>query len=380
VKNVALYLLLLWQPAQTAFGEDSLFVAIAQRGIAKVYNLEFEKAEEEFVRLTQMQPAHPAGYFFLAMVDWWRIMIDIDNEEYDDRFVSALNKVIDLCDERLDKNENDVTALFFKGGSLGFKGRLRFHRDDWFAAADAGRRALPIVQDASASDPHNFDIFLGTGIYNYYAAVIPELYPMAKPLLLFIPHGDKEKGIRQLKLAAEKGTYGRVESAYFLMQLYYQYEKRYNDALAIAQRLHEQFPNNMLFHKYVGRCYVVLSNWDSARVVFDEIVQRGAKGFRGYNASTLREAEYYLGLDNLLGGHFEDAERHFIRCDELSRTLDADGPSGFMVMANLKLGNAYDAQSKRELATQQYHKVLDMKEYQQSHDQADHYLTTPYFQ
>lgn len=357
---------------------DSTFDAIAREGIGYVYNLQFEEADTAFTRLISMRPGHPAGHFFLAMVNWWRIMIDMDNTAYDERFVDSLEGVIDLCDDILDKHENDVTALFFKGGALGFIGRLKFHRDDWLGAADAGRKALPIVQDASAADPENCDIYLGTGIYNYYAEVIPEQYPVAKPLLLFIPAGDRKKGIRQLHIAAAKGKYASVEAAYFLMQLYYQYEKLYADALAIARDLHRRFPGNMLFHKYVGRCYVSMNNLQMADSVFRDILARCAAGRRGYNAVTEREAEYYVGVYEMSMDHDAAALQHFFRCDELSRRVDQDGPSGFMVLANLKAGMACDALGRREDALRQYSKVLRMKEYQNSHELAERYLETPW--
>jgi len=54
-----------------------------------VYNLEFENAEKEFQELIRQRPGDPAGYFFLAMVRWWMIMIDIDNERYDGEFYDA---------------------------------------------------------------------------------------------------------------------------------------------------------------------------------------------------------------------------------------------------------------------------------------------------
>jgi hypothetical protein len=62
----------------------------------------------------------------------------------------------------------------------------------------------------------------------------------------------------------------------------------------------------------------------------------------------------------------------------MSRTLDREGPSGFMVMANLQIGMAYDLQGKRTYATKQYRKVLGMKEYEGAHATAQSYLKKPY--
>jgi tetratricopeptide (TPR) repeat protein len=365
-------------PALTHAQMDSLFDAVTRRGIDAVYNLEFETAERDFRDLVAMQPRAPAGHFFLAMVQWWRIVIDIDNEQYDRSFCDSLDLVIDLCDSMLERNDRDVTAIFFKGGAIGFQGRLRFHRDDYIGAANAGRKALPLVQAAQELDPNNYDILLGSGMYNYYADVIPEEYPIVKPLLLFIPKGDKTKGIQQLELAAEKGKYASIETTYFLVQLYYYYERDFRKALALASKLHARFPNNMLFHKYVGRCYYSLSEWPMVEREFEEIAARARRGQRGYTASAEREAEYYVGICAMIRKEYETALGHLYRCDELSRGIDRNGPSGFMAMANLKVGMIFDATGKRDLAVSQYRKVLDMKEYRDSHELAEAYLHTPF--
>ena len=49
-----------------------------------------------------------------------------------------------------------------------------------------------------------------------------------------------------------------------------------------------------------------------------------------------------------------------------------------MVLGNLKVGNIQDLLAKRELALVQYQKVLDMKDYKDSHKQARQYIEAPY--
>jgi tetratricopeptide (TPR) repeat protein len=354
------------------------FETLAKRGIGHVYNLEFENAEKEFQELIRQRPGDPAGYFFLAMVRWWMIMIDIDNERYDGEFYDALDGVIGMCDSLLEKNRDDVNAIFFKGGAIGFEGRLKFHRSDYLGAANAGRKALPLVHEALDLDPGNSDVLLGAGIYNYYAEVIPSEYPFVKPLILFIPPGDKQKGIGQLRTADEKGTYASVEAEYFLLQIYYFYEKDYIQALALSLDLHGKFPANMVFHRYCGRSYVAMNNWDMVGSEFAEIVARARRGMRGYTPPVEREAEYYCGMGAMVLRRFDEALDHFYRCDALSRTLDREEASGFMAMANLRIGMVYDMQGKRDPALAQYRKVREMKDYQDSRGQAERYLAAPY--
>lgn len=378
-RSLVLFMLLLAAPsARSQVSDDSLFEAAIHRGIENVYNLEFEKAEAEFATLVALQPHHPAGPFFRAMVMWWRIMADLENHAYDEEYYATLESVVAMCDSMLEVNENDVNALFFKGGALGFEGRLRFHRDDWLAAANVGRKALPLVRQASSLDPRNYDIFLGTGIYNYYAEVIPNEYPVVKPLLLFIPSGDKDKGIRELTIASERGRYASIETTYFLMQIYYMYERDYVKALRLAERLHARFPANMVFHRYVGRCHVVMGNYQRAEETFRDILGKVRDGVRGYNATIERETVYYLGFCALQMQRPEEALRFLYRCDELCRTLDTREASGFMAMANLKIGMVYDLQGQREDAVAQYRKVLTMKSFKDTHTQAERFLQAPY--
>ena len=348
------------------------------RGIEYVYNLSFDSARAEFQQIVKEQPEHPAGYFFLAMVDWWKIVCDIDNTANDDRFLSELDRVTDLCDARLDKDENDVAALFFKGGALGFRGRLHGNREDWVKAANDGRTALPIIRKAYKLAPDNNDVLLGIGIYNYYAEVVPEQYPFVKPLMIFFPRGDKNKGIQQLRQASEKAAYANVEATYFLTQLLHNYEKQYSEALQLALRLHQRFPDNVLFHKYVGRGYAAIGNWQLMRSTFSDIAQRVVEKKTGYNAAAEREAQYFLGLCDMNDVNYDAALAHLYRADELSRSVDRGEQSGFMVMTNLKIGLIYDMQKKRDLAVSQYNKVLKMSDYQDAHKQAEQYLKQPY--
>jgi tetratricopeptide (TPR) repeat protein len=360
---------------------DSLSDMRTQRGISFVYNLQFPEAESEFREVVRLHPSHPTGYFFLAMVDWWRIVIDLNNESIDNRFVRKLNRVIDLCDSILERNPNDVAALFFKGGALGFRGRLRANREQWLDAANDGRDALPIVQQAYKIAPENYDILLGIGIYNYYAAVIPEQYPIVKPLMIFFPKGDKKLGIQQLETASMNAKYAAIETSYFLLQLYYSYEEKYFQALSIASRLAARFPDNALFIRYVGRCHVNLGQWNEACSEFSQIYERcEADSLRrpGYGKNTQREAAYYMGVCAMNRAAYDEAPKYFLRCEELSRALDGKEDSGFRVLAVLKLGMVYDVLAEREKATQQYKKILKLRDYQKSRDLASQYLKKPY--
>lgn len=357
---------------------DSASEARTAAGIDHIYNLRFDSAQAEFQGVLSVHPDHPAGHFFLAAVEWWRIMADLGDTRHDDKFLRMLDGVVALCDRRLERDGKDVAALFFKGGALGFQGRLHGNREDWIKAANSGRSALPIVQETYELAPENEDVLFGIGIYNYYAAIIPELYPFVKPLMLFFPSGDKTKGLEQLRRAAARAKYARTEASYFLLQILHNFEKQYAEAGTIAAGLHSRYPRNPLFHRYVGRTASATGRWLEARDVFAEILARVEAAQTGYGPIVEREARYYLGVAGMQEGALDSALAHLYRCDELSRTLDAGKSSGFMTLANLRIGMIYDRQGKRDLALKQYDKVLEMKDHQSAHDQARQYRKQAY--
>lgn len=377
---VKIILLLLAISSSQIFSQSDLDSTI-QRGIKQIYNIEFEEAENTFRRIIADYPNHPSGRFFLAMIDWWRILLDLDNESRDDIFFEKLEDVIYQCDEILDDDPDNVDALFFKGGAIGFRGRLRAYRESWLKAADDGREALPIVQRSAELNPNNTDVQLGFGIYNYYAAVVPNDYPMLKPLMIFFPDGDKAKGIKQLEQTAENGKYAKYEAQYFLMTLYYQFENNPYKAEEYANKLTSEFPNNAVFQKWKGRAAAKKGDFSQASEIFKEVLGKAEDKVAGYNNSkTIREAAYYVGVQYRNINQLDSAKIYLEQSAEHSLKIDGKEESGFLINSYLYLGMINDVLGNRSKAKDYYKSLLSMREYGKSRELAEQYLDEPYKQ
>lgn len=359
-----------------ALPQSSDFDTRVSGGIKQIYNIKFDDAEKTFRAVMTDYPQDPAGRFFLAMIDWWKIMLDPDNESYDEMFFLKLEDVIYQCDQILDKNPKDVNALFFKGGSIGFRGRLHAFRESWLKAADDGREALPIVEQAGLLDPNYMDLQLGFGIYNYYAAVIPDQNPLIKPLMIFFPSGDKEKGLQQLNNTAFNGKFAKYEARYFLMTLYYRYEGNAVIADDYAKLLNNDFPDNPVFQKWRGRIAIRRGNTSLADSIFNNVMIKSQKGYYGYKTpSTIREASYYLGNSLKNRSQLDSAKTYFEQCVTQSQKIDEEGDeSGFQVNAVLYLAEIADTFSKKNEAIKYYERLLDMRDYNNSHSIAENKL------
>jgi tetratricopeptide (TPR) repeat protein len=351
--------------------------SLIRLGAGYIYNVEFDKARECFNEVIQRYPDHPAGYFLDAMIEWWKILLYRDTQEFDDAFLIKIEKVIDVSQAILDQNEVDIKGLFFKGGALGFRARYWALRESWIRAASDGHEAFGILMECWKTAPGNHDIMLGTGIYNYFAEAIPEKYPYLQPLLTFLPPGDKEMGIKQLQACSRHALYSGVEAEVVLMQVYYTFEKNHQKAMEMAEYLTEKYPRNPYFQRYLGRTYVINGLADDWEKVWRNILNNYIAKESGYDVMSAREALYYIGMALMRKSNYDMALKYFKKCDEACRVID-DEPSGFQVQANLYIGKIYDKMKKRDLAKKQYERILDWDDYNGSHSQAKRYLKNPY--
>ncbi|MFN4770295.1 MAG: hypothetical protein ACK5JL_09745 [Candidatus Kapaibacterium sp.] len=348
------------------------------RGTSHIYNTRFDSATVCFEKVIAMYPGLPAGYFMEAMIDWWRMQIDQRNKSYGESFLRKVDKVLEVCDAILDTNEYNISGLFFKGGILGYRGRYYASNQSWLKATNDARQALDILVKCNQLAPQNYDIMLGTGIYNYFADALPNQYPALKPIMVFLPSGDKKLGMLQLEAAARNARYAAVEAKVVLQMVYgTQFEKQPVEYLRWSRDLYLSYPRNAFFHRKYAVALIMNGYSDSADVQWKAILDNYRSKAFGYDAFSAREALYYLGTFEFNRGNNDQALQFLYKCDEASRYLDED-PSGFMVRLNMTIGKIYDLQGKRELAKVQYNKILSWSDYQNSHSEAEQYLQQAY--
>lgn len=351
---------------------------LIRKGTNHIYNTEFDSASACFNKVITMYPEHPVGYFLDAMVDWWRMQIDKRNQSYHESFLYKVDRELQVCDKMLEKNEFDIVGLFFKGGALGYRGRYYATNQSWLKAANDAREAFDILIRCSQMAPGNHDIMLGTGIYNYFAAALPEKYSALKAVMVFLPDGDKKLGLLQLEAAAKKAKFAAVEAKVVLQQVYSRdFEKNSTEYLRISQELYSQYPKNSFFHRKYATALVSVGSLDSAEVHWRRILDGYRTKAFGYDAYAAREALYYIGYFLFGKGKYDEALPYFYKCDEACRLLDQD-PSGYISFLNLYVGKIYDIQGKRDMAIAQYNKIIGWNYNTDCVNEAKQYLQTAY--
>ena len=353
-----------------------------QRGVDLIYNLRFEEADRYFDGLVASYPDNPLGYFFRAMVAWWRVLIDLDDTSHDAAFYRRIDECIEICDARLRIDPDDFDAVLFKGGAIGFRGRLRGDRRQMLRAAQDGLRCLPLLERSRKMEPTNKDILFGQGIYNYFREVIPQKYPVVRAVIWMLKDGDRETGLRQLREVAAEGRYAKAEAKYFLAQIYRLFEEDEAAALPYLEELRTRYPANSIFHRYTARTYASLNRWDRALPLYREVVERCEAGARGYHRRAHIEALYYRGYFAFIRNRLAAAVPPLAAADNLSRGLGErpkdQETGGYVALSNLFLGMALDGLGRREEALARYARVRELPAHGNSRELAADHEAKPY--
>ena len=347
-----------------------------KRGLDRLYNMQFAEAEALFDEISARYPDHPIGPFMSALSTWWQILLDLNDTSHDAAFYDQMDTVLERADRLLDRDPDNVDAAFFKGAAYGFRGRLRSNRGNWFRSALDAKRAMDYVLGVAEEDPGNADFVFGKGIYDYYAAILPERYPLAKPLMVFLPEGNRARGLAELQRTAEHGWYIQTEATYFLLQIHYLYEEDFAKCQQYVGWLRREHPNNPYFHNFEGRVYGRWGQWNEARRIFADVLQRYEAGQTGYNDAMAEQALYYTARSYMAYGEWRTALNHLVRLDRLAARTDKD--TYYKVLGRLRQGMVYDALGQRVIAEERYRQVLDMEDFASAHERAEKYLDDPY--
>jgi len=129
--------------------------------------------------------------------------------------------------------------------------RLYAMRSEYRATARAGVRARSNFQQALALDPSLDDAYTGLGLYNYYVDTLSVL-AKAMRMLMGIPGGTKEEGVRELQRGMNSGQLSAQVARFYLAMNLLNYEQKYEEALRVITPLAEKYPGNPLFQLMRG--------------------------------------------------------------------------------------------------------------------------------
>ncbi len=329
--------------------------------VHNLYNFKFDKAEKQFRSLRRRYRQHPMPYFLLGLSTWWKIMpSNTANEQYDKTFFAYMDTAIVKAQRLYDADHQNYEASFFLSAAYGFDARLHAERHDWRKATVSSKRSLTYLQKSREANGLSPEFAFGEGLFNYYSVWIAEEYPFLRPILLFFPKGDKQKGLAQLGTVARQGFYTGTEARFFQMRIMAsERENKVEQALQTSRALAREFPDNACFARSFANHAFIEGEMAECEQTSRDILTKLGKGLPGYEGFSGRVAAYYLGY--VMQNRYRDyakAQDYYQRCLVFSESVQQT-KGGYYLFSLSNLGRMAAAQRNITAARRYYEQVLE---------------------
>jgi hypothetical protein len=247
---------------------------VIDRGYRQMYNLDFDEAHKTFAQWESEHPADPLGpvsnaaAYLFAEFDRLNILhseffVDTSifhrqpkvtpDPEVRQAFDRELEKSGKLSEEILAGTPDDTAALFAKILTLGL-------RADYVGLIE--RRyfdALKVIKDSRATaekllmiQPNYYDAYLALGVENYLFSLKPA--PVRWILQAGGAQTDRDKGVEDLRLTAERGLY-LSPYARLLLAVAALRSKDVPRARDLLTALAHEFPRNRLYAQELAQLH-----------------------------------------------------------------------------------------------------------------------------
>ena len=247
-------------------------------GFREMYGLDFSACEMRFAEYKRVEPSDAFGDAALAACilfkEFHRTEV-LDAEFYTDdkklfgdrkiapdaearrRLVSSTDRAIELANGELRQNAQSQRALFARAMANGLMADyVALLERRYLASSKLGKIALEDATAVLRLNPSFYDAYIWPGVANYVVGSL--VFPLRWLARLRGFPGDKQRGIADLQLTAERGTLLKPYAKILLVVVNLR-SKNLVAAHALLAELSREFPTNSLFAKHSQRLETALS-------------------------------------------------------------------------------------------------------------------------
>lgn len=353
------------------------------------YNMEYDRATQEFERILEKHPNDPFAVNHLLTAILMRDLYEtgsMNTGDYtNDSFIGRTPRPTDakikvrikelahraesLEEKELKANPKDVNALYCRGVTRAqFAVYTGIVERAWFSALRNAVGARHDHERVLELDPDYTDAKMVVGTHNYVVGNLPWSVKMAAAIAGL--SGSKEKGLAYLREVAHSDGENSVD-AKVVLTLFLRREHQYDEALGYMQELSAKYPHNHLFPTEVANLQRSAGRLDEAEADYRKVWQNGREGKYG----NLHYELAAWGLGELLRSK-KDLAGAAAAYDLVNQAPNPDPDT--LQKANLAAGQMYDLLKERALAMKKYETVLAGNANTGPADQARRYIREAY--
>ena len=235
------------QGLQTAADSDESTAAetLLWRGIYAMYSYRYEEAALAFDSTMALNPAHAVAPFVAVANHWLRSLTEEGTTASHEALLGSIEATIPRYEALLKADPDSPQLTLYLGSTYGLKARVALSQKRWTTVITSGLRGWRLVNRAHAADTSMIDAYLPIGLFDYYTG--SGSAPVRFMARLLGMHPDKHLGLAELTRAADEAPHAWIEAASTLAILFAYIEDQQINALAHADRLVDEFPDNFYF-------------------------------------------------------------------------------------------------------------------------------------
>jgi len=335
----------------SAFAREDEYHQLTLKGMELAYDMQIEKATEIFDEIIKLDPKNPHGYLLQSVNYYYRFQLEERHEEFEKKFKKYISDAIKISKKNLFNKQKRLDALFYLGTAHMYFAAYHGGQNNWLRAYMYGKQGIEYLEKVVEINPNYYDAYLGLGLYHYYADVMPNFVKTVSSFLGI--KGDRSKGLYELQLAAEKGTYSKAEAMFFLGNIYLYMEKDYSKSLHYSKKLANLYPDNPGFLIFLGENEQKNGNHTSAIEHFKTVIKE-----KNYYPYRFFEYVSYYHLGNLYFdlNDFGKAIAHYVQAIEVA-SQSSGNEKWVFAWASFKTGECYDMLGRHREAINTYKSV-----------------------
>lgn len=236
----------------------------AQEGMELIYQRRYSEALEVFEVIGLDFPDSPLGPVGRSIV-YQAQMFENYDFTWDRIYLQEAAEAETRFKRSARSRDKKAWNSFLLAVHQGIDAMYQVRHLDYLAGFNLAWEALENIKKVQRLAPEFHDVQLALGLYNYWRTAMTENID-------YLPSfGDhREEGLKQMKIAKEKGLLSPAPASICLTYSYME-AKRWDDAVAEATWARQRYPTSILNEMTLGRVYLGMKRYDDALASFNQV-------------------------------------------------------------------------------------------------------------
>lgn len=284
---------------------DAQVDSLLRIGIKHIINQDFTTAKEVFNYLNKEYQNLPLGKIYLAAN---KIAEAYDYaQDFDETYIlKNLESAKEQSEKLVEVDEDNIWFRYFYGLAEGYISYYEAIEGSWFSALSTGINSISEFEKILIKDKDFYEAYIAIGTFEYWKSRKLEFMDW-----LPFTSDTKNIGIDRLSVAIDSSSYNSHLAINSLIWVYID-QRKYEDAIKVAEKALNEFPQSRTFKWGLARAYEEENSLRSIELYLDIL--------HSYPDSLKENYKNEITLKHLIAQQYAklgDKEKAIQFCDEI---------------------------------------------------------------